>query len=65
MAGGGAEQVAEAAERVGADRLPLVGGGAEAGEAVLDVDVEVVEPEVDRTSWSWFWAWTARMTLAE
>src|SRR5439155_11921876 len=38
MGGGGAEQVTELAERVRADRVPLVGGRAVAGEAVLDVD---------------------------
>ena len=45
--GGGAQQVAEAAEGVWPYGVALVGRSRGPGEAVGDVDVEVVEPEVD------------------
>ena len=48
MPRGGEHQVAEAAEDVGTDRLPLVGGQHPPHRALLGVHVEVVEPEVDQ-----------------
>src|SRR5204862_530066 len=45
MARGGAEQIAEAAERVRPDRALLVVGNQRAQRALVLEDVEVVEPE--------------------